>query len=497
VNDAESDSASSSSTIKATSNPVVNTPKRGANWAKNKKKQAKRREQRARELLEGDTGPSKTQEDTKDAEQQTLRSRPRTRRMSLPTELVEPQRVSTSPVSTTASDPGTAESPIIVIRFKNRSPWSAVGGQTTLVEVGGCQGGNVVTPAATEDRSAQPPTHVATSSNSGTKTVEPEFLYDLTYHTFECALQGCEKRCSFWDGVSVNCPACGPLSTISYCGKEHMREDVPEHWPHCGLHCFQRPSRLTTVPDRISSGPPMIPSIHEWDSPERHRQAVWFSTSSSGNEGDYFIFYDYQELTTAGTIDGSANRRCSSRVYLTVSWNGGVERDRFRRILAVCLLASVEHPLLVCYLFRLIRDRLRSRGQWSEYVDAMLRWQFGYELGVQVDQAVVGERHACRVEWNRRNLRYCCDPVCMSERVALYGGGGWVNPGFSRLCDDMESSYWLLRANRTTHPTTKSVAARIRGQGYSLMKEHRRLFRRGEGWDGLGSGPLEIEDWED
>lgn len=155
--------------------------------------------------------------------------------------------------------------------------------------------------------------------------------------------------------------------------------------------------------------------------------------------------------------------------------------------------ASIEVVNLVDYLFRLIRDNLRTRGEWSGELDTALRYQIQHELAVALPPGITGQRHACETEWDGRNARHCTDPVCTAERRPLLGDLG-MGRGFRRLCDYMESSHWLLRAARITHPTIAQVAARTRGEGFDeVLEEDRRLFRRGEGWDGAGSGEMEIE----
>jgi hypothetical protein len=37
------------------------------------------------------------------------------------------------------------------------------------------------------------------------------------------------------------------------------------------------------------------------------------------------------------------------------------------------------------------------------------------------------------------------------------------------------------------------VHARTRGEGFDVVEEDQRLFRHGEGWDGAGTGPMEME----
>lgn len=148
---------------------------------------------------------------------------------------------------------------------------------------------------------------------------------------------------------------------------------------------------------------------------------------------------------------------------------------------------------MINYMFRLLRDWLQARNMWNNHMDAMLRNQFRYELGVIVDPPVTGERHACETEWSGLAPRHCRDSVCSAERVTLLGDLG-QGRGFARLCDYMESSQWILRAHRTTHPTVRSVRGRTCGEGFDeVLDDERRVFCRGEGWDGAGSGPMEIE----
>lgn len=145
------------------------------------------------------------------------------------------------------------------------------------------------------------------------------------------------------------------------------------------------------------------------------------------------------------------------------------------------------------YLFRLIRDALRSRAAWSAETDAALRLQFQRELQVTVRPEITGERHACEADWEGRNPRHCRDSVCRSERRYLLGDLG-RGRGYRRLVDVMEASHWILRAARTTHPQVAGAAARMRGEGFpDVVDDERRQFRRGSGWDGPGAGDMEIE----
>jgi hypothetical protein len=141
----------------------------------------------------------------------------------------------------------------------------------------------------------------------------------------------------------------------------------------------------------------------------------------------------------------------------------------------------------------MVRDNLVVRGVWSEEVDQALRYQMKHELAVNLLPVTTGSRHACTTDWDGSSRRACTDPVCRAEYVPLLGDMG-MGRGFRRLCDHLESNHWLLRAARLTHPHVSQVSERTRGEGFDeVLPEDRRLFRRGEGWDGAGTGPIEIE----
>jgi hypothetical protein len=147
----------------------------------------------------------------------------------------------------------------------------------------------------------------------------------------------------------------------------------------------------------------------------------------------------------------------------------------------------------------MIRDNLVVRGVWNDELDAALRYQMKHELAVSLLPVTTGTRHACQTDWDGRSRRACPDPVCQAEYVPLLGEGSGMGMGrclggFRRLCDYWEANFWLLRAARITHPHVAQVAARTCGEGFDeVLPEDRRLFRRGEGWDGAGTGPMEIE----
>ena len=357
--------------------------------------------------------------------------------------------------------------------------------------------------------SLERPVRCTTTAQKYISTQKPEgFFWQLDSHGFPCAKAGCEKRCNLWDGATVICPRCGPFSEIRYCCKEHLLEDIKYHWLYCGQMTFEHPCRENSIPRDVRDGPPLVPCLHPYDTPERHRQAVYFNAKV--REGDYFIFSDWTDLVKAGFPESNVEVRCSSQVIYTIRFEDASEKDRFRRVLATCLFSTstsliyhwyllityfhtvtIEVTELVDFLFRLIRDKLRSQTAPIE-LEATLRYQFQQEFCVAIQPHITGERHACVTDWDGRNRRNCQDAICRAEYRRLLGSLG--GKGHSQLIDHLEGSYWILRAARTTHPDITDAKARMRGEGFSdVADEDQREFRRGAGWDGAGTGDMEIE----
>ncbi|RAH71533.1 uncharacterized protein BO66DRAFT_437154 [Aspergillus aculeatinus CBS 121060] len=351
----------------------------------------------------------------------------------------------------------------------------------------------LLSPTASTTSTSTSTTHYQQISNvrGGTlSSQKPEgFFWQLDSHGFPCALRNCLKRCNSWDGVTVICPGCGPFSETRYCCRDHLLQGIKTHWPVCGDQVFVHPCRESTIPRDVREGPPLIPCLHNYDMPERHRQAVYFRMNE--RQGDYFIFADWADYVRAGFPENTTAVRCAKRVVYTVRFEDPEEKDRFRRVLAICLFATVEVHALIDYMYRLIRDQLRAANA-SKQLEAALRYQIHAETNVSIQQYITGERHACATDWDGRNRRNCPDQVCRSEYRRLLGslGGG----GLREVVRNMESTYWILRAARTTHPTVKDPKKRMLGEGFEgVAEEDQRVFRRGDGWDGAGTGNMEIE----
>ncbi|KAK1139668.1 hypothetical protein N8T08_000537 [Aspergillus melleus] len=350
--------------------------------------------------------------------------------------------------------------------------------------------GELQTTTAIHTHPGSPAKSEQSTAQGSVSRQKPEgFFWQLDSHGFPCAKPGCDKRCNLWDGATVICPRCGPYSEIRYCCKEHLFEDVKYHWLYCGQMTFEHPCRESSIPRQVREGPIMVPCLHLYDAPERHRQAVRFSADSRA--GDYFIFSDWVDFVEAGFPENNLDVRCPHRVVYTVKFDNPAEKDRFRRVLAICLFLTIDVHELVDYLFRLIRDKLRADDR-AQDLEVQLKYQFQNEFSVTIQEGITGNRHACETDWNGKNRRNCPDAACRAEYRRLLGSP--PGRGHGQLVDYLEGTYWILRTARTTHPSATNIAARMRGEGFDqVADEDQRVFRRGEEWDGAGSGEREIE----
>ncbi|CDM36663.1 unnamed protein product [Penicillium roqueforti FM164] len=358
-------------------------------------------------------------------------------------------------------------------------------------QTNGMEGHSPSPPELSEDNELTPT--VKQFGNTGAPP--PGLLLDLRTLGVTCHEPFCEALCCLGVGVSVVCPKCGPFSLVRYCGKDHLWEDAKRHWVVCTQLPVLEQCLASSISHDLLVGPPMLPNLHQWDKPERHRQALWFS--SARDRGDYFVFAEWDDLVKVEDDPAShLQLRCSPRIAHIVRFEDAEEKDRFRRCLAICLFAAIEHPALVDFLYRLVRDWMRAHNMWAsdKDMDSMLRYQMGLEMGGAIDQSRLGLRHACETEWIGADRRHCGNLICASERRPTLLGNHDMGLGFRKVCESLESKYWILRAHRATHPSVSDVVARTRGGGFpGVLSEDRRTFHRGIGWDGVGAGPMELE----
>ncbi|CRG92233.1 Cell surface glycoprotein 1 [Talaromyces islandicus] len=321
----------------------------------------------------------------------------------------------------------------------------------------------------------------------------PAAFIQLDSTGFLCAMPDCDKQCCSLDYTSVICPRCGPLSNIRYCSLKHLFDDVKLHWQWCGQFSFLVPAR-GNLP--VVRSPPLMPSFYMWDNPERFRLALHHALDRTG---DYFVFSDWRDYMDHGQPVDILDIRCPTRVTHKVLFSDPVMKDRFRRVLGVCLLLSPVQLEFINYIFRMIRDNLREQGVWNDDLNEAVLYQMTLEFGVDLQDWFTGTRHACEVEWiggSRR--RGCRNATCLAELANKYGTQATILEQKTR---DIEANFWILRAHRFTHPdvpgmSDEAIQRRTRGEGFpGVFSEDQRLFVRGPGWD-YATAELEIEDYE-
>lgn len=223
-----------------------------------------------------------------------------------------------------------------------------------------------------------------------------------------CRMPGCNQITSPWDGSTVICPSCGPYSSIRYCCVNHLLIDTTDHW---GFDCLKYTCHhlcdASTIHPREVQCPPAIRNLCGWNTPERHRQAVYHAHSSKRNgfaevEGDYFIFTDAEEWIQAGspTMQTWNLRRARGAVLVVVSFDDERSpnslKDRFNRLLDVALSTGASNTLLLEYLFLMIRENLLRKSEWDDTILDSVVYQFQWEFGYQVPKLITNNlRHAC------------------------------------------------------------------------------------------------------
>ncbi|KAJ5983455.1 hypothetical protein N7481_005554 [Penicillium waksmanii] len=322
------------------------------------------------------------------------------------------------------------------------------------------------------------------------KPTDGSFFIDLMFHPLTCRKSGCQKVCNLYDGSTVICPCCGPYSKTRYCCQDHLVLDLQSHWGSEKL-TFRHYCVPDSIPHDVREGIPLLINIHGWDTPQRHRQAVCFNTSHKA--ADYIVF-DYSNPNATDQENPYAQQEISVLPLYPLKFDDPEEKDRFRRCLAISLFAPVTNSRLVEYFFRLVRDKMKSLNQWDYYNAALVQDQIFRETGLDFPPNTVGPKHACQTEWNGKNPNHCQNAICSSERLQ-YLLGDQSTRVFHRLeCERLESLHWILRVNRTTHPKVSKAQDRMRGVGFDeVLPKHQRLFRRGEQFEGAGSGPIELE----
>jgi hypothetical protein len=373
--------------------------------------------------------------------------------------------------------------------------------------------------SASQPGSSSAPTSAVTSQPHSTSAPPPAMSPAVPFvHKFGalegptkivCCMPACDNTTSPWDGSTVICPSCGPYSSVRYCCIEHLLNDTTGHW---GADCMKYTCRhlcdASTIHPRQVQCPPAIPNLCGWNTPERHRQAVYHAHSSKKNlsaevEGDYFIFTDAEEWIQAGSPDMQAwgLRRAKGALLVVITFDDERSpnslKDRFNRLLNVALATGASNAILLDYLFLMIRENLMGRGEWADDILDSIVYQFQWEFCYQVPEWISNNlRHACRHQWFGTPVDQCQNIICNREMLQP-GSRHPLAPRISikEKVEELERRYWILRVARVYHPNIQDQALRMRGVGFDfVLPENRRMFCMGREWEGYPRGTMEIED---
>lgn len=289
----------------------------------------------------------------------------------------------------------------------------------------------------------------------------------------ECRMPNCNALVSDYHYSTIVCLGCGPKSLVRYCSLQHQLEDIEGHWKECGSWrvLLRRVIDHTTAPSKFARMPPAIKQRHGSKSAALHRQLHYCALTY----GHYTLF------------DPTSNR--SETLYWPKQDPKWPEMDRrIERLLNVTFLDSWNHCVLG-YLYRLLRELLRSRGKWTTSTERLLKLQFEAEFShYKVNLFWHDSEAPCECEWTRKILpRYDHLSTCSYYNPVAYNYGPvWRQNFIEATVTGYEERFWILRAWRQQHPTQNNWRLRAAGYGFANMIPDEGCYELGPGWTGWG-----------
>ena len=289
----------------------------------------------------------------------------------------------------------------------------------------------------------------------------------------ECRMPKCKALVSDHYYSTIVCLGCGPKSIVRYCSLQHQLEDIEEHWQECGSWklLLKRVIDHATAPSKFARMPPAIKQRHGSRSAALHRQLHHCALTY----GHYTLF------------DPTSNR--SETLYWSKQdpkWP--VMDRRIERLLNVTFLDSWNHCILG-YLYRLLRELLRSRGEWTRSTELLLKLQFEAEFSnYKVNLFWNNSEAPCECEWTGKILpRYDHLSTCSYYNPVAYNYGPvWRQSSIEATVTGYEERFWILRAWRQQHPTQNNWRRRAAGYGFANMVPDEGCYELGPGWTGWG-----------
>ena len=300
-----------------------------------------------------------------------------------------------------------------------------------------------------------------------------------------CRKPGCDATVSDYHHSTVVCLGCGPKSVVRYCCIQHRLEDIERHWRECGNWrvILQRVIDHTTAPSIFARMCPAIKQRHGSRNAALHRQMVYCALT----DGHYTLF-------------NTASNRSETLWWPKQDPKWPDMDRRIERLLNVVFLDSWNHYVLG-YLYRLLRELLRSRGEWLESTERLLKLQLEAEFSnYKVNTNWRNGDAPCECEWSGKILpRYDHLSTCWDYApVADNDGPVWRHKCVQATVDNYEEKFWILRARRQQHPTQNSWRLRAAGYGFPNLIPDEGCYELGPGWTGWGGERDNIceEQWD-
>lgn len=289
----------------------------------------------------------------------------------------------------------------------------------------------------------------------------------------ECRKPDCDATVSDYHHSAIVCLRCGPKSFVRYCSLQHQLEDIRGHWKECGTWKVIPNFVIdhTTAPSKFARMCPAIKSRHGSRTAALHRQMLYCALTC----GHYTLF----DSASSGSV--------------TLCWPKQdpkwPEMDRrIERLLNVAFLDGWNHYVLG-YLYRLLRELLRSRGEWSESTERSLKLQLEKEFSnYKVNTNWRNGDAPCQCEWSGKRLpQYDHLSTCW-EYAPVADDHGPVRRQrcLEATVEDYEERFWILRAWRQQHPTQNNWRLRAAGYGFPDMIPDEECYESGPGWTGWG-----------
>ena len=269
-------------------------------------------------------------------------------------------------------------------------------------------------------------------------------------NTLTCILPSCSNVTEDHDVLTYICHGCGPKTWVRYCCKQHLFDDMVEHWKECGDISTVLPHVVdeTTQPDRFSRRYPAIKDITGARSFYKHRQR----THAIYNKGQYTLF-------------------SASGLPFVIDWPQDLVHMYKGRVERLLNIAFFDQNQTICleYLYRLLRLCIRT----SKSVDrikydhtSVLSRQFFEEF--DWDAAIASDEDPCECYWLGDSAAFsdCRGQYCPCQKLFRSVGVISRAKGLRAYVENLEAKHWQLRVWRRQHPTVKGWRRKLVGEGF-------------------------------